>query len=356
MSTPDLRPSFSAAEIASALGRSKRGVLAALAGVAPHGERLQRGGMAAVWRAAQLPDAWRDQLADIARQRGYRHGEHLLTDPPAPWRPIIGGTVVTLSDVAEHCIVDAQRMQRALLPSLARLTGHSPAPAAEAQAKGLAEYQAVFGHRVSAGHWRRLVNRTVDRDGGAQDFSRLELFVSDKLARRPQTSPGYVAAGHHLENLRRALSCVGRPATPTAQELQFIWCQAFDELLWLIEEGTPQKVAERTVFDALNASGIRLARTPDALKKSFGRKLARWQAGGCKPSALHDGRRVERTDARLALPEPDRQTLIARTVERGGRLSQLISPIGTAAPPTARISNAPWMKSHRAWWPSKRSR
>ena len=315
-------PVYSAAQIAAALGQSKRGVLKALEAVAPGGEILQRGGKTAAWRIDQLPARWHETLAHNARQRGFRDTAHLLSAPGRAWQPEIDGAAVQFSDLAEHCLTDAQRLQRALMPSLARLTAEPPCPAAEAETKGLVEYRGVFGHGVSVQHWRRLINRTMDRAGAAADFSRVELFLAAKLARRSQTAPGYVAAGMHLQSLRRALSAVKRPTEPTANEAVFIWAQAFDELQWLVDEGTTPKVAERAVFDALAGSGVCLARTPDALKKSFQRKLARWQAGGCKPSALTDGRTLPREDAKLALPDEDKHALIARAVERGGRLSQ----------------------------------
>jgi hypothetical protein len=310
---------FTAAQIAAALGRSKRGVQKALASVPPAGELFKRGGQAAAWRIEQLPSAWRACLGELARQRGFHNGTHLLSDPGAPWMPQIAGAAVQLRELAEHCLADAQRLQRALAPSLSRLTGKYSAPSIETEARGLAEYRDIYGHSVSARHWRRLVDRTIARSGETQDFSRIEVFLADKLARRPQAAG---AAGEQLQNLRAALSSVRRAGEPSAEETVYIWTQAFDSLQWLIDDDVSPRAAERSIFAALQGSGVRLACTPDALRKTFRRKLARWQEGGCKPSALTDGRATPRAGVRLELPDEDRQVLIARGVERGGRISQ----------------------------------
>ena len=162
----------------------------------------------------------------------------------------------------------------------------------------------------------------TERAGNAQDFSRLELYLDKRLGRRAQQPAAEVAARAGFECLRRALARVQNVAAPTHEEAVYIWTQAFDELGALAEAGTECKVAERTVFAVLKESGVNLAKNDEALRKAFGRNLARWQAGGGKPSALRDGRRVERTDLRLPLPDADRETIIARAVEHGGRISQ----------------------------------
>lgn len=315
------RPAFAAKELAAGLGRDESTVRKALKtyGVLPCSVRCKQGGKSPVWRINQLPDAWQDELAQKAKDGSWKDSEHMLTKPREPWRPTIDGVAVTLREVAGHCVEEAQRRQRALLPSLHRLTGSSPVPPAEAEERGLAEWRAAFGRTASVHKWRRWINRVVDRDAGAQDFSRLELFLAEKLARQPRPASNDQPIGSGLWKLRSALACVGRPTSPTPQEQLYIWMRALDERRDLVEAGVLERAADRAVFDVLNSSGVRLARTPDALKKTFGRKLVRWQEGGCKPSALQDGRRVERTDLRLPLPDTDRELIIARAVEHGGR-------------------------------------
>ena len=122
------RPAFSAAEIAAALAQSKWGVHCALDGICCARQEIRAGGQTKLWRVDQLPELLRDKLASEARRRGFLDSEHLLRKPDEPWQPTIGGVPVKLSDIAEKHVEQAQRRQRALLPSLVRDCGDAPAP------------------------------------------------------------------------------------------------------------------------------------------------------------------------------------------------------------------------------------
>ena len=57
---------------------------------------------------------------------------------------------------------------------------------AEFEKLGVEDYRRVFGHSISIRHWRRLFRRTLDRDGGAKNWARLEIYLDENPARRPE--------------------------------------------------------------------------------------------------------------------------------------------------------------------------
>ena len=341
---------FTLAQIAAPLGLTVAGVQKRLRAVPPCGRALVRGQQALAWTVEGLPEAMRDELAELARRGQYRDTAHLLSDPARGWRPAIDGQPVTLGQVAESDVVEATKLQRALLPSLARITANPPVPAAEATARGLAEWKAEFGHAVSAAHWRRLVNRTVERAGSGTDYP-IEIFLPARLTRRTATGQPVGAPGAgNLHDLCRAFSHVKKPSEPTAQEEAFVWDTAFAELAGLVAGEMEERKARRLVFHALKYSGLRLAKSAPALEMAFSRKLARWQAGDCRPAALLDRRAGPRDAARVPLPEADRLAIIGHSVGAGGRVSQgyreALAAGKLSAETTARTVSWPASKSY----------
>ncbi len=312
---------FTAAQIAAALRISPRGVKKRLVDVAPGGRALARGQQALAWTLEQLPTSMRDELAAKARQGCYRDTAHLLADPGAPWRPTIDGKPVTLAELAEHCIVEAAKLERALAPTLKRIAIMPPLPAAEIEASGLAEYKAEFGHAVSSAHWHRLKNRTVERAGWRGEYP-LEIFLPAKLAKRNMLTAAPVNRfSSTVHEVCRALLQIENPTAPTAEEKAHLWEVALTEIDVLVSSGADERQARRQIFRTLADSGVQLAKSATALEMSFSRNLMRWKAGGREKSALVDRRRGPRDDARAAWPESDLLIIKARAVEARGRLS-----------------------------------
>ena len=106
--------------------------------------------------------------------------EALLASPPPIWRPRY-----PLSELTEEAIERASMLQRALAPALARLNDVD-LTTAEFERLGVEDYRRTFGHSVSTRHWRRLLRRTLDRDGGAENWGRLEIYLDKSPARRPE--------------------------------------------------------------------------------------------------------------------------------------------------------------------------
>ncbi len=229
--------------------------------------------------------------------------------------------IIKLSEIADHCINDASNLRKALLPILPKITD-SYLPRNEVESVGLRNYRTVFGKTISARHWWKLVNRTLKRDQGAMNFHRIEIYLSNNLARKTKRQPLTSITSLDLNNLQIALTAVEKPSSPTIKELNHIWDQAFWELKCYIDSGKKEVPVKRAIIKAMNFSGVNIAASLNSLKRNFNRKWKEWNDGGRKPSAIADKRKHSAQKRKFILPEEDRLTLMARAVERGGRLSQ----------------------------------
>ena len=77
-------PVYPAALIATALGRSKRAIWAALANVRPSGTVTNRGQAAGAWSFCALPVLMQRQIENAAQARGYRNAEAMLASCELP--------------------------------------------------------------------------------------------------------------------------------------------------------------------------------------------------------------------------------------------------------------------------------
>ena len=314
-----------AARIAAALGVSPRAVRLQLAAVAPCGPVFVRGQSAPGWTLSRLPAPVRAKLAESARRGFYRDEGHLLADTAPAWQPQIDGVPVEKSDLAESCLAEAERLQRALLPSLFRLKGAYATRSGSAEALGLAEYRTVFGQSISARHWWRLIDRTVKRAGADEDFSRVELFLADRVARRTPSAPAVVrgqalpAAG----GLRGAVELIGPVSVFTLADKEHLWRAAVEEIQGLLKAGQSERAARAAVLRTLGSLPVPLANTRAALQKALERKWRRWTESEGRADALKD-RREGRSGKLHGSPftEQDYERTAARIIGCGGRFGQ----------------------------------
>src|SRR5580765_5121326 len=108
-----MNATFTAAQIAAALGKSPRVVRRALDGYRPDAEIWIRG-KAATWKIESLPVAFQEELEKVRVRRNLPTIDALFSEP-APWQPEFPWREVCPEQQAE-----AIRLQRALLPILER--------------------------------------------------------------------------------------------------------------------------------------------------------------------------------------------------------------------------------------------
>jgi hypothetical protein len=309
---------FTASQIAAALNRSQWGVRKALQTVRPAATEAIHGQRTAVWSLAQLPDAMRAELASKAMALHFRDAAALLAAPPVLWQP-----PVPLSGVADAALAKARRLREAFVGTLQRLNDMGMS-GAEFRDRGLADFRAAFGYEISEKQWKRLLDRTVSRDGGAQDWSRLEIYLDENCARQePANHVAAVELGAEHRPLRELIASFKKPADPSKAERVLLWQATFDRYTDLQADGIEARAARRSLVAFLATHSPSLAKTAHALHVAFNAKLAQWQAGDGKPSALADRRATVNAErCALVIGEDDRRTLLAFAKKHGGGLSE----------------------------------
>jgi hypothetical protein len=306
---------FTAAEIARALQRLKRSVLESLSNSPLSETKIISGNEAKAWSKDALPRNILAALDEIATRRG-TNVDALLTSPPSRWFP-----PRPLSQLSKEAIERSSLLRRAIAPTLTRLEGLG-LPAAEVERLGVEDYRRTFGHSVSTRHWRRLLRRTLDRDGGAENWGRLEIYLDESPALRPEFGKrgGYLPTS--LQPLQKLIASFANPAAPADLEKDCLWIYAFEHYERESERTERPKAVERETLKFLYENASFLGRSPKGIKVQFDRKLNRWIAGGRVPAAIADKRKQNPGRPAPKLSENEEHALIATAVRCGGGVTQ----------------------------------
>lgn len=324
-------------------GRFPQAIRKSLRGVKPDGLCIVSGKETSTWLPESLPTQLRCNLDAEARLRRYRDAAALLSAPPKIRQPLL-----PLNQVSDVEVDRANKLRDALRPSL--LQQHETnLTAAEFEAQGIAEYAKVFGHTVTTRHWRALFKRTLQRDGGSENWNYLPIYLSADP--KPKTSPARAlpaAVGSQFNELSTFIAACKNPHAPTDAEQRGIWMLAFEQHDRFVSQGMNSNQAARRVRDFLFAGAPFLAPTRNALRMAFERKLARWTETNRDAKALRDGR--EENGARFELPAEDRDLLIQRAVfyYRGDVAPAWRDLLRSGFSPsvTNRYAGRAWRKSH----------
>jgi len=306
---------FSAAQIAAALQRSKRSVLESLRETSPSETKIVYGNEARAWSKDMLPQNIVTALEDVAARRKTSIDE-LLTLPPPFWRP-----PHPLSELCKEAIERASLLQRALAAALARMNDVD-LTSADFERLGVEDYRKTFGHRISTRHWRRLLKRTLDRDGGAENWSRLEIYLDDSPARKPELRKRGLYTPIALRPLQELISSLENPAAPTEMEKECLWIYAFEHYERETERTGKSRAIKRAMLKFLFENAAFLGKSEKGIKLQFDRKLRRWISGGRVPAAIADARRKNPGRPAPKFSEQEEHALIAKSLRSGGSLAQ----------------------------------
>jgi hypothetical protein len=310
--------SFTAAQIAAALGSSRQVVGCAMASVREAGKVIVRGNEASAWSIVSLPASMRRKLERRAVARGYRNAEHLLRDGAGRYE-----SPVPLSRLASPIQERAIKLREALSAPLARRGEGLKGAALEEF--GMREYRRVFEFEISARHWRGLFNRTISRDAGDEQWGRLDFYLDGHpRASRVKAAQKISPAILHAEKIVLGYaSQVRELATPSFDEKALLWNAAFEEMLALIESGLKPARARKAMRRALWKCGVRLAKTEASLAELFRVKEAAWRDAQGSINVLKDGR-AQNSGTRRApeIPQGDLDLVIGHTIKFDGRVSQ----------------------------------
>lgn len=310
---------FSATQIAKALKIKRQSAQWRLREVESIGTAIVNGQEVAAWPFSSLPQSMRDQLEAEAKRLGFRDANGLLLDPAKPWQP-----PVPLAQISPRCLDKAAKLRDAMASALGRMNAQDM-PSAEFEALGVKDYERVFGYNVSARHWRDLFKRTIDRDAGAENWGRLEIYLDDHLGRNAEPRPDVgLAAELEFRELHDVIALVANSQEPTATEVSYLWLRAFQAFEARIRDGKPSKVVKCHVLAFLQRHAPFMATTADALRCNFKRKYKRWIAADRQVKSLQDARKEKSGHRRaLVLSDQDRDKLIGHGVFNcGGRVSQ----------------------------------
>lgn len=297
---------FTILQIARALGCSRQNVHQRLASIREDGEPLVGGQITRAWRIGSLPLCILRKLTSKAELKRYVSVAALLNEPFQRFEPEI-----PFPELAPSSREKALKLQRALRPFLARRNS-AQAKAADFQTNGANEYRRIFGYPITPRHWRTLFDRTIDRDNGAEEWDRPEIYVEDKPARISSTWPVAVARERGLTILEDALSSVVTFGELDVERKDYLWMKACEELQLHIESGAHEKKTKRAILRALLASGL-LSADEETLRRNLNRYWKRFTSNGA--GRLRDRRTLRQ---KQIVPKGDAAVIAGHALARGG--------------------------------------
>lgn len=280
-------PTYTASQLARALGITKRAVLQEL-GSTPAALVQGHGGATKTWPVDALPSSYRERLAIQAKRRGCRDAGHYLATATARWT-----APVPVAAIASKWMDQAAQLRDALA---APVQQQHELPPADLLELGLAEYRRTFGHAISGKQWRRLFDRTVERDGGREDWQRLEIYLAGAALARP-AKPKPIKTRFDHRPISQAIESMANRAEPTAADRAWLFHNVFLNLEHLTGADADER-AGREVKGSLLTYLLAvfpppaLSKSRPALSRTFDRKLQQWREGGRTAAALEDNRPV----------------------------------------------------------------
>jgi hypothetical protein len=314
---------LTAAEIARAVGISKRSVLAAMAAVQPRSVKIISGNPADTWPLADLPESLRARLDRAAQLTGCRDVASHLAAPAVPWQP-----PVPLSQIAGPAIDKAANLRRALARSL-ELRDNPGISSRELEAIGVEDYRRIFGYAITDRHFRALLKRTIERDNFAENWNRLEIYLDGNPPRKcAATSPDGAAAGDFRE-LHDLLASFKSATAPTGIEREALWENAIALFEFQTSAGADKKRARRALLDFLWNSAPWLAKSRHALHVAFQFWCERKRAG----EPIKDLRRAKKgIPTAPAIPQKVVDAVVGNALfASGGRISQAVRAVADRA-------------------------
>ena len=313
---------FTALQIATALRISKRSTHQALRATPPAGTLLIHGNETPSWSFDTLPQRLQMGIVQQAGANGQSVADYLAT-VSRPWQP-----AMPLSEISEEHINLAQQLRNALLPALQRLDNSILSPADQVRL-GLADYQRALGQTITERHWHRLVERTLRRAGSEEHFDRLELYLPENPGRKSARTAG---TAFDFAPLAEFISTFADPGQPTENEKAALWGQVFTLFAAGADTKRERKQLRKAIAKRLHQAAPWLAASERALRVSFERKFARWQASDGNSASLIDGRTQKRGVSRAPeIPQADIDQIAGHAAFNcGGRVAQAVRDLATS--------------------------
>jgi hypothetical protein len=283
---------YTASQIARAAGISRQAVYAGLERVTPAGQVAVESKAADAWVFSALPLDWQMAIARRAVRRGFENGELFLASLPlAPWSPPLPWDRVPGKEQGK-----AARLQKALARALELRSGGTAA--GDVEKAGIEDFRSNFGYKISGRHWRRLLQRTIERDGGEENWQRLEIYLDERTFNAAEPKREAVRNEYKHHDRDDVIATLENRLNPTPLDRQFLWHATFRHFEQRTE--TLPTRAERSIFKRSLLSylfkafpGQALCAGLTTLKRRFNEKLIQWRNGGRIPEALEDRRALD---------------------------------------------------------------
>jgi hypothetical protein len=272
---------FTVTQIARAVGKSRQAMRQCLAGIPESGARLVSGNVAAAWAIHTLPAKLQNELSFQAAAKGYRNSEALLNDPPKQWQP-----AVRLADVSQGQAAKAMKWRAALRNTWERRHS-SEVSDSELARLGKTEFKEAFGYSISEKQWRTILNRTVQRDNGAENWDRLDIYLDDNL--KSETDPNTQEV-EEFEELEAMMNRWPDRRNPSNALKCAFWLRVFEVFEDKASDARQAKKLKRRLLNYLMDRAPFLASTETGLRTNFGKKYQRWIDGDRKAATVKDKR------------------------------------------------------------------
>jgi hypothetical protein len=322
---PEPQPVFTAGQIASRAGLTKRRALQLLAGVVPDGQRTVRDRTgrevpAQAWRVDSLPGPLFRHLDAARLPLRFRSVADYLASTSEPWRPTKDGQPVAWIDLAEACQQRAASRCQALRPLLETMFDQ---PEATSRLAGL-EHAAARDLRCSLAQVRRWVNRVLARDGGREAFDVVELYLDEKLAlKTPAGETQAVVLVQLPAAIQDAVRELDSPLKPTVADRYDLWKHLLTEGALIEQRWDDRKTrgqALRQLIERVLKAVPGLARNTTAALRAYYDKRKAVLSGGSL-AVLEDRRALDSGNHRRPDFKEDERQIAALAVQHGGRES-----------------------------------
>ena len=292
--TDSQQRSFTAWQIARAARLTRQAISQGLQGITPRETVNVSGTAAGAWSWSDLLLEWQMAITRRGVKRGFENGERFLESlRQTPWKSPLPWGLVRQREQEK-----AVKLQKAMARAL-ELRASAGVAARQAEEMGLQDFQAQFGYSISARQWRRLLSRTIDRDGGEENWQRLEIYLDDRAFVKAAPRREVLQSQYQHRELDEVFATLQNRQNPTAEDRPFLW----DAVLAHYERNTdgltdsPASNRTRRMFKASLVSYLfkafpehTLCATEASLKRRFDEKLILWRNGGRSPGALQDKR------------------------------------------------------------------
>jgi hypothetical protein len=315
---------FTACQIARALGRSRQAVRQLLARVQPARQVVYQDNLADAWPLSDLPDRWLAELAVSAKELHFPDVEALLSGPAQRWQSPVHNTHVSDS------FLDAATKHRAVFESFLQNKERDTRSQAELEAALVAAYKNVFGHAVSGRWCRELFAIFVERDRGFEDWTRLEIYLPRNIGPRQKRVRTVNSKFDHSALADRMVFKDRSKPTLTERQNALEYSFVHRENLLSALPGQDDEIT-RSIRDFMwSAAESIIARSKQALKRTWNRKFLEWKKNGRKPSSVADTRPAQSGNFCIGDFEPDLKLIVQEAWRLDGKLSIAIRKLHRA--------------------------